>query len=240
MDRNEEALEDYTRLLELGETSPAVYVTRGRTLLDLGRPTEAVKDFERALEKQPGNLPVLSLRGRTLVMLGQYRNAMIDLDAVLRAEPNDTQALIYRGIAHEALRSYELAIKDFSDAIDIDSGTVTADIYYKLGRAYLLNRQFDKAINVFSKVISMQQSHGLAHAKRGVAKKELGQYLLAREDFRKALQLVEQPPRIEVITSLLKETETLIKDSTLSNQLQAIIGDSPERVSDGVRETGFW
>ena len=132
-------------------------------------------------------------------------------------EPRNVRALIYRGKANENLKLYDKAADDFSEALKRASGSATADMYYDLGKVRLQAGKFKQAIEVFDKVIQMQPDHGLAHANRGVAYKNLGEYKRAAADFQNALSILKDPKRVSQVKRHLEETEARIKASDLGD-----------------------
>jgi tetratricopeptide (TPR) repeat protein len=151
----------------------------------------------------------------------------------LEAEPRDVQALLHRGAAHEALKSYKQAIGDFAAAIKVDPSAATADMYYSLGRACILDNDFDSGIANLTKAIEMDPNRGLAYANRGVAYRNKGEYSRAVGDFRKALGLLKKPSRIATVQRLLEEAETLAKQSLTQGivevQPESLPGTEPPR-----------
>ncbi len=123
------------------------------------------------------------------------------------------EALTYRGKAYEAVKSYKEAIGDFSRAIEVDPAAATPEMYYDLGKNYLLGGDWDRAVETLTKVVQMQAINGLAYANRGVAYKEKGEFLKAAEDFRKALSLLKEESRIATVRRFLNETEKRIQAS---------------------------
>jgi tetratricopeptide (TPR) repeat protein len=179
--------------------------------LDSGRGNDAIQDFDRALEHQPQDPSILALRGRARVITSRYKEAIEDLKVALEAEPDDVEVLLNRGTAYEGVKSYKDAIKDFSRAIQIDPGSATPEMYYNLGKNYLLDGDLDKAIATLTKVVQMQPTHGLGYANRGVAYKEKGEYAQAVDDFRKATSFLKEPDRLATVSRLLSETEKRIQ-----------------------------
>ena len=60
--RNEEALADFNRALELRPENAYIYALRGEVLQHLDRPREALTDYDRAIELQADDSDLLSRR----------------------------------------------------------------------------------------------------------------------------------------------------------------------------------
>lgn len=72
-------------------------------------------------------------------------------------------------------------------------------------------KNFQAAVDHFSRVIAASPANGLAIANRGVAYKDLGRLEEAARDFRQALPLLEKQSSKEYTQKLLNETESAIQ-----------------------------
>jgi tetratricopeptide (TPR) repeat protein len=142
-------------------------------------------------------------------------------------------------MAKESLNSHADALKDFEGALEA-SGAATTDMYYRLGRSYLLNRQYERAAKAYSKVLSMDSAHGLAFANRGVALKALQNYDMAQRDFYQALKFLDTQERKDAVRDLLKETQRLSHASVLPEPLEEIRSNSSESGKAASPDKGFW
>ena len=113
-------------------------------------------------------------------------------------------------------------------------------MYYSLGKNYLLDGNLDEAVATFTKVVQMQPTHGLGYANRGVAYKEKGEYSRAADDFRKAMSLLKEQPRIAMVSRLLTETEKRIQASRPPAPVPVIPQDSPATETQPFTENRFW
>ncbi len=110
----EQALEDYTKAIELDNVTPFYVLKRGLVNGLLKRFPEAVEDLARVpyAVAQEAELP--TLRARFYQILGRHDEALSDLDRTAQANPEDDfsrylRAISYRQLAREGEWRQELA-----------------------------------------------------------------------------------------------------------------------------------
>ena len=77
--RLEEALESYSRSLELEASESDALYNRGLVYQDLSRPSEAIADFSAVLAANPGDASARFQRGICLLRVNCRREALTDL-----------------------------------------------------------------------------------------------------------------------------------------------------------------
>jgi tetratricopeptide (TPR) repeat protein len=124
-DRDEavrEALQPYTRAIQLDSKFLLAYRKRASAYLNLKQYPQAIKDFDKVLDLDPENYSAYCDRGVANLDSGQYFAAISDFgDAIRRANPGDTfLSDLYqdRGDANVKLGQYREAILDYSKAIE--------------------------------------------------------------------------------------------------------------------------
>lgn len=125
--RLEEALADYSAVIEVDPNFHDHYFNRGNILRRLGRSQEAIDDYERALELSPPFPEAYYNRGDARLELGDVEGALADFDRVLEIDPEHVDARLNRA----ALRC---EAGDFSGAL----ADVTVGLAHAPGNAYLL------------------------------------------------------------------------------------------------------
>jgi tetratricopeptide (TPR) repeat protein len=129
-----EAVELYTRALELNPAHTWALLRRGGRYLDLKNFDAAMVDAERMLASRPR-----SPRGRR--MLGKYYEAQLDFDRALaeyakaiELDLQDPINFLQRGWVYDAMRRYDDSVADFTRAIEI--GPPHAAFYRNRATAY--------------------------------------------------------------------------------------------------------
>jgi tetratricopeptide (TPR) repeat protein len=171
----------------------------------------ALHEFEKCLELDPRNGPNLVTLGKILVSKGNYLGGLEKLEEALKYSKGNSQfPEMFAYIAHcyYKLNRMEAALSFYEKAIDTwrrDGDFKKADLLYGLGRIYLQQKKYDKAIDTFNKGLSPQTKEALLHFGLGVAYFEIGR----KEDGMYHLEIAKGlDPKFrnnETIQILLKE-----------------------------------
>ena len=92
----QQALEAYSRALELTPDVPEALNNRGNALVKLERYEEAFRVYNHALELKPDYAEALSNRGGALTEMGRYDDALKDCSRALELKPDSAIAQIGR------------------------------------------------------------------------------------------------------------------------------------------------
>jgi tetratricopeptide (TPR) repeat protein len=164
-----------------GDRSILPRVPQGAQAMSLsGRPlavpppaAETLAQLEAAREAasaDPGSADALVWLGRWTAYAGDYREAIRVFTRGVRKFPDDARFLRHRGHRYITIREFERAVRDLEraaalvegrpDAIEPDGrpnprgipvSTLHSNIFYHLGLAHYLNRDFDAARAVYLK-----------------------------------------------------------------------------------------
>lgn len=110
---NDNALADYTRVIELDPQLTAAYVGRGNALSAAGRHEPAMADFEHALRLEPDRLDALRGRADAARELHLWDRCLADNNRILELQPSNRDALFGRGFALIESGEPSRAIPDF-------------------------------------------------------------------------------------------------------------------------------
>ncbi len=97
LDRREQTVRDYERLLELQPERSDIRLRLAQVLAESPRPEDAVPHLERLLREQPDNPDVAAALAPCWIDAGRIEDAKALLDAVLRTNPDHFGALFQRG-----------------------------------------------------------------------------------------------------------------------------------------------
>ncbi len=151
-----------------------------------GRFKEAISYHDKILKKDSTFRPSLINRGADKSELKDYKGAILDYKKILGFDSDNLQAMMNIGNNYENLNDFNSAIIYYSKALDSDeiikSGKFYAQIKYKndfdkdyeyrindyeilfeRGTAFLLNKQYEKAISDLSELIKTGQMVGDAY-----------------------------------------------------------------------------
>jgi hypothetical protein len=108
LNRYEEALESYSRALELKPDYPDAYNNRGITLHDLKRYEEALESYSRALELKPDYPDAYNNRGITLHDLKRYEEALESYSRALELKPDYPDAYYNLGVLNLTIKNFAI------------------------------------------------------------------------------------------------------------------------------------
>jgi tetratricopeptide (TPR) repeat protein len=141
------AIQDYTRTIQLDSKFLAAYEQRASGYLNLKQYSQAIRDFGTVLTLDPENGSAYADRGIAKLESGQYFAATLDFDNAIRHKKEDDSFLStlyeYKGDAHVKLGGYRDAISDYSKAIERQLANETFLLSLKQFRG--LYPEYDKA-----------------------------------------------------------------------------------------------
>ena len=132
--KNQEAVEAFTRAVELDPKNGKTYYHRGGVYGRLEDYRRAIRDFDRAIELNPKLEGVYTERGVAYEMLGDHRQAIREYEKAIELNPRDARTYVNRGIAYAQLGDRRQAIRDYDKAIELNPRDARA--YLNRGFAY--------------------------------------------------------------------------------------------------------
>jgi tetratricopeptide (TPR) repeat protein len=132
--KNQEAVEAFTRAIELDPKDAKTYYHRGGVYGRLEDYRRAIKDFDRAIELNPKLQEAYTERGVGYGMLGDYQQSIREYDKAIELNSKDTRAYVNRGIAYAKLKDHQQAIRNYDKAIELNPKDERA--YLNRGFAY--------------------------------------------------------------------------------------------------------
>lgn len=199
----EEAIADYSELIELDPDDDWAYSTRGDCYKKLEQFEKAIIDYTKAIELNPDDEYVYLVyldRGDCYKELQRYEEANADYKKVL--ELTDDEELIEH-IREEFIKMSEALEK-----------SVEADERLLNTLELMENGNFQEAIEGFSKFIKSKPNDknvNMVYSERGDCYKELEQFEEAIKDYKKALELTDD----EEHKNYLKDTIELLESQVI-------------------------
>ena len=185
--RNDDAISDCTRAIELDPQYAWPRFTRGSVYYDKKDYDRSVADHTRGIELSPGYSLAYSNRGISHYMKQEYDSALADFNKTIELDPQGGLAYSNRGIIHYAKQDYDAAIADFNKAIELDPKFANARS--NRGLTYFIKKDYDTAILDFNKAIELDPKYVDAYDARGNAYAAKQDYDRAIADHNKAIQL---------------------------------------------------
>jgi tetratricopeptide (TPR) repeat protein len=185
--RNQEAIADLTRAIELDAQLDMAWNSRGVVYMALDQPAKALADFAKALELDPADATRWNNYGAALGKLGQHEKSLLTLNKAIDLDAKHAAAWGNRAVAHMNLRQPEKAMADFARALEL----APRDAMYWRSRAVAHAQlgQHLQAVEDYSRAIQRNSNHAQTWNNRGKAFGKLGQHDKALADFSKAIEL---------------------------------------------------
>ncbi|MFJ8582543.1 tetratricopeptide repeat protein [Micromonospora sp. NPDC093277] len=189
--RLEEALADYSSVIEVDPNFHDHYFNRGNVLRRLGRNKEAIEDYERALRLSPPFPEAYYNRGDARLELGDVDGALADFDRVLELDPEHVDARLNRA-----------ALRCDLDDVDGAWADVTAGLAYApenphllcvKGRILVERGEAAAAREVLTAALGIDDGLAEAWAIRGGLGYESGDLVAAISDLSRAVELLGTP-----------------------------------------------
>lgn len=180
------AIEEYRRVIELDPNSAMAYVNLGMSYIFKKDFATAVKELNIATIKDP-SLKIAhfnlwwAYRG-----LQKYDLGLQELQKIIALDPNDGG--VYKNIGDTYLtdkRMIPLAIQSYLKGLPHNQKDVS--FHQKLGKAYELNKEWDKSVSHFQKAIELKKDDPYNYLFLYVAQKKAGNDSKAKETLDKAL-----------------------------------------------------
>jgi len=188
--RWKEALDFFTKSIEIDPQYAKAYGNRGVAYDILGNTKQAIKDFDKAIELDPQDAVYYYNRGGAYEKLGNIKQMINDYDKAIELNPQLAMAHKYRGKAYAQLGNPKQAIKDFNKAIELDPQD--AQVYFDRGLAYAKLGNKNQALMDYNKAIELDPEYALPYIIRGNTYRTLGNIQQAIMDFNKAIELTPQ------------------------------------------------
>ena len=186
-DSNMEAIELFTRALELDPDMLDALLYRGLFRHGIGEEEEALADFDRAIELDPQNAGTYQMMGVVLSDAQKDRRALELFNKVVELDPDYPGIYFHRGLTHFFLGDIDAAVSDLTRAIEYNPGSPTP--YYARGSVYFFDQQNTRALDDMSATIDRDPKYADAYLLRSYLHRELGNTEEARSDSIRAAEL---------------------------------------------------
>lgn len=170
-EESDEAIDCYTRLLEIEPDNDKIYYELGHLYLQKNESLCAVNAFNRALELDEENPFYHNSMAFALVQLGQHDDAIEHYQTAINANPDP----IWTSIVCQALGSVYLEIKENPEAAVALYQTASVlnpesdECQVAIGDIYFSQNDFDSAIKSYCDAIKLNPENSRAYGKCGMA-----------------------------------------------------------------------
>ena len=187
------AIVDFNKAIELKPDYVRAYNNRGNVYGKLGKYNEAIADFNKAIELKPDDEEAYYNRGNAYCDLNKYEEALADFSKAIELKPDDAEAYNCRGFVYAKQGVFEKAFQDIGYALKLAPDEPNA--LHSLGFTYMKRGEEgdrEKALELFTKVISLDASLVDAYEDRAKIYREMGEIALAEQDEARAEELKQK------------------------------------------------
>ena len=159
------AIKDLNKAIKLKPNYISAYELRAITnisLLFLNRENKSIhnyksilSDYTTILKYNPNYVNAYLSRGDIYSDFEQFWFSIKDYSKAIELRPKQYKTYILRGEDYCEIQQYEKAIEDFTMAITSNNKLNKADGYIGLGKTYYLLKDYNKAINCYTKAIEV-------------------------------------------------------------------------------------
>ncbi|WP_420237463.1 tetratricopeptide repeat protein [Telmatobacter bradus] len=206
IDKQEQALEAYSAVIEMDPNYSEYYNERGNLYLSAGRIDEARADYLRAIELSSPYYEVHTNLGQCYRQMGLYKDALGAYSRSLDLEPNHPVALAGRAQAYDALGMVDQTIEDYSAALN--AGSTHWEVPANRGVLYYQTENLPAALEDFNHAIELNPENADLYTNRSRLHQELGRTQDAVKDLYAAVKYCSVPEELESLRVALGELGT--------------------------------
>lgn len=205
----DKALEDFNKAISIDPKYVDAYKARGISYIAKGQLDRALEDYSKAIFLNPNDAHSYVMRGVIYSQKGQNDRAFYDLNKAITIDPKSGEAYLFRGALYSDIGQNDKAISDLKTACELgkeigceqlrktygitarnpDASRKEAFLFLKNGLDYSKKKQFDRAIQEFTKAINSEPRYTTAYYDRGCAYFGKGDHEKAIEDFSIAIAI---------------------------------------------------
>ena len=184
---HKQAVESYSRAIELAPQRAEFFNSRGATKSILGDHQGAIADFDEAIELDPQLAEAFNNRGAVKKTSGDLLGAIEDYNRAIRLYPQDPAVFSNRGIANRERGLLQEALADFDRAIEFNPGASDAFLHRAAVKGDL--GDYQGAVADCNRAMELNPSVERAYYIRGAAKHMQGDHQGAIADCNRAIEL---------------------------------------------------
>jgi tetratricopeptide (TPR) repeat protein len=124
--KSQEAIDDFTKALEIAPNHPPTMQALALALSSLGKQDEAKDQLDNVIEIEPRSPGAYLQRARIFALRDDAKSAVEDLDDCLLLAPNNPDALILRSAMLDQLGESKKALSDVDKALSLVPGFLPA------------------------------------------------------------------------------------------------------------------
>jgi tetratricopeptide (TPR) repeat protein len=189
LNRNQEAVEDFSLLIARDQSQPSFYVDRSLAFFRLDTYEAALADCNAALKLQP-ELPIVHYRrGLIFSRLKKYGPAYASYTQALKLNKKYADAWFARGSLNDQSEYFPAALEDYTKTLELNPDRVMA--LCLRGRIFVYQNKFAKARKDYERALELSPEFAYAWFLMGRLLEKINEYEEALHCYEKALQFQE-------------------------------------------------
>lgn len=184
----DKSIGDFASVTRLHPKHMMAYRCRAKAYDRVGENKKAKEDYERAIALKPDYARVFHKRALKRRHVDPTL-ALKDLDEAIRYDDRFAEAYYTRGLLRRKIPvEIDKAIDDLEKAVSLQGDHYAAR--YHLGKTYEMIGRHGNAIEQYSEILEHRPDYGFVYEARGRAYHETGESSKAREDLKKAREVM--------------------------------------------------
>ena len=182
----EQAIQLYTRLIDLRPDFAPAYYKRGNLLKNRNEMEAALASYDQAVALDPGHANALCNRGVVLGLLHRPDEALASYDGAIALNPGDALAWYNRGDVLRELKRLNEALASYDQAIAVNPDY--AEAYCNRGVLLQELEEWDAALVSYDRCIEINPGIAYAYLNRGNLLRERKKLDMALASYNRAIE----------------------------------------------------
>lgn len=204
-------------LVEPKSGNAAVHLLRGQAHLEKGRNPEALVEFKEALSSDPTLIEARFYLGLAQWNLGRYVEAAENFKRTLQLSPEHSLSSYYLGQILLQRNDLPKAVEYFERALRTGKAKAPIDVYFQLGKTYLVQGNFEAGIRVLEQTASLNVKDDRVYTQLGKAYMKTGRKQEAEKALARSKELRDYQREA---TSLLLRCSEYLKSREMDKALE--------------------
>lgn len=182
----EEAIDRFSKAIELDPNQALYFNYRGKANTALCYFEQAEIDFNQALNLDPSSLTFLHNRGLNALASGDGEEALNDIEIALQGDPENSEFIFSKGRAYLVKKNYEQAKNLFIQSVQINKNP---EVLIELGQVLYKLNLYEEALMYTNQLLELVLDDYNAIHLKALIQKSLKNYSDALISLEKAIEL---------------------------------------------------